>query len=74
MNLAYREHRVQANEAWKEVKEFRGTQSSRVRFLTPAEQVRLVNACPSMDFRRLVQAGLFTGARESELALLITPT
>jgi integrase len=70
LNLAYREHRVQSNQAWKEVKEFRGTRSARVRFLTPAEQVRLVNSCPSTDFRRLVQAGLFTGARESELARL----
>jgi len=70
LNLAYREHRVQSNEAWKDVKEFRGTQSSRVRFLTPAEQVRLVNPCPCTDFRRIVQAGLFTGARESELARL----
>ena len=70
LNLAYRERRVQTNEAWKELKDFRGTQSSRVRFLTPAEQLRLVNACPSPDFRRLVQAGLFTGARESELARL----
>lgn len=70
LNLAYCERRVQSNEAWKELKDFRGTQTSRVRFLTPAEQVRLVNACPSPDFRRLVQAGLFTGARESELARL----
>jgi integrase len=70
LNLAHRERRVQTNEAWKELKEFRGTQSARVRFLTPAEQVRLVNACPSPDFRRLIQAGLFTGARESELARL----
>lgn len=71
LNLAYRERKVQSNEAWKELKEFRGTQSARVRFLTSTEQVRLVNACSSPDFRRLVQAGLFTGARESELARLM---
>lgn len=70
LNLAHRTRRVQTNEAWKELKEFKGTHSARVRFLTPAEQVRLVEACPSADFRRLVQAGLFTGARESELARL----
>jgi integrase len=35
-----------------------------------AEQVRLVNVCP-LDFRQLVQAGLFTGARESELTRLV---
>lgn len=70
LNLAYRERKVQSNEAWKELKEFRGTQSARVRFLTPTEQVRLVNACSTSDFRRLLQGGLFTGARESELAKL----
>ncbi len=70
LNLAWKERRVATNEAWKDLREFRGTQTSRVRFLTPAEQVRLVNACPSPDFRRLVQAGLLTGARESELARL----
>jgi len=71
LNLAWKERRVATNEAWKDLREFRGTQTSRVRFLTPAEQVRLVNACPSPDFRRLVQAGLLTGARESELARLV---
>lgn len=70
LNLAYRERKAQSNEAWKELKEFRGTTSARVRFLTPAEQVRLVNACATTDFRRLIQGGLFTGARESELARL----
>ncbi len=70
LNLAYRERRVQSNEAWRELKEFRGTTSARIRFLSPTEQVRLVNACPSLDFRKLIKAGLFTGARESELARL----
>jgi integrase len=43
---------------------------ARIHFLTVAEQVRLVNVCPK-DFRLLVQAGLFTGARESELTRLV---
>ncbi|HWQ10681.1 MAG TPA: site-specific integrase, partial [Holophaga sp.] len=55
---------------WRDVAPFRGINASRLRFLTPAEQQRLVNAAPTPDFRRLLQAGLFTGGRESELANL----
>jgi integrase len=58
-----------SGEAWREVKPYRGTTSARIRFLDAPEQVRLVNACPP-DFRRLVQAALFTGARCGELGLL----
>ena len=34
------------------------------------EQQRIVNAASGEDFRRLLQAGLFTGAREGELLRL----
>ena len=57
-------------EAWREVKPFEGTTASRQRFLTPEEAQRLVNVCPP-DFRRLVQGGLFTGARFGELSRLV---
>jgi len=40
-----------------------------VRYLSVAEARRLVNACAE-DFRKLVQAALFTGCRYSELARL----
>lgn len=56
--------------AWTEVGAFRGTQVARRRFLSPAEQIRFVNACPSEDFRALIRAALFTGAREGELLRL----
>jgi len=55
---------------WAGVRAFRGTQVARVRFLSAVEQVRFVNACPSDDFRALIQGALFTGAREGELARL----
>ena len=46
-----------------------GTVAGRVRYLTVAEAMRLLNACPP-DFRRLAQAALATGARYGELAAL----
>lgn len=55
---------------WAGVKAFRGTQVARIRFLSVTEQVRLVNACSSDDFRALIRAALFTGAREGEIARL----
>jgi len=69
LNHALDRGRVKHGEAWQAVKPYRGTTSARVRFLTPEEQVRLVNACPS-DFRRLVIAALHTGARYGELGRL----
>ena len=58
-----------SGEAWKKVKPNSGVASVRIRFLNVDDQKRLVNACPP-DFRRLVQAALFTGARFGELARL----
>jgi len=69
LNHALDRGRVKHGDAWKAVKPYRGTTSARVRFLTPEEQVRLVNACPE-DFRRLVIAALHTGARYGELGRL----
>ncbi|MDP2875576.1 MAG: site-specific integrase [Holophaga sp.] len=66
LNHALDRGRVKHGEAWKAVKPYRGTTSARLRFLTPEEQVRLVNVCPP-DFRRLVMAALHTGARYGEL-------
>ncbi len=70
LNLAYEEKYVQTKAGWADVRPFRGTQVARLHFLTVTEQVRLVNVCPK-DFRLLVQAGLFTGAREAELIRLV---
>ncbi len=70
LNLAVRERKIPSDAGWREVKSFSGTHAPRIRFLSVTEQQRLVNAAPSEDFRRLLQAGLFTGAREGELTRL----
>lgn len=49
-------------DAWREARPFKGVVAARIRFLSPEEAQRLVNACPR-DFRRLVTAALHTGAR-----------
>ena len=69
LNCALDARRVTSGEAWMTVKPYEDTTSVRIRFLNQGEQVRLVNACPP-DFRRLVQAALFTGARCGELGRL----
>ena len=69
LNLALKNGRVIDGSAWKGVKSFEGTTSTRIRHLTIADQVRLVNACPP-DLRRLVTGALHTGARYGELIAL----
>jgi integrase len=71
LNLAHDEKHVQTDAGWRDVRPFRSTQVARIHFLSVVEQIRMVNACPSEDFRRLVQGGLFTGAREGELQRLV---
>ncbi len=55
--------------AWKLVKPYRGTTSARIRFLSPADQQRLLDAAEG-DLRDLVAAALMTGARFGELSRL----
>jgi integrase len=69
LNLAYRDGKVVSDAAWRQVKPFRGVDAARVRYLTIAEAQRLTNAA-ELDFRRLVQAALQTGARYGELGRL----
>lgn len=71
LNLALRDKRVATDAGWRDLKPFKGTRVSRLRFLSVDEQRTLVQAAPSVDFQRLLQAGLFTGAREGELIALI---
>jgi integrase len=51
---------------WRLVKPFKGTTSQRMRFLTVAEQKKLVAACDE-EFRPLVMGALYTGGRYGEL-------
>jgi len=59
--------RVHGSAPWRIVKPFRDTTASRVRVLTPDEQAKLISACDD-EFRPLVMAGLYTGARYGELS------
>lgn len=69
LNLAYREGRVTADDAWRRVKPFAKADAPKMRYLSDEEARRLVNAC-GVGIRPLVQAALLTGARYSELANL----
>ena len=64
---AYSDGKVPSDDAWRRAKPFRDVDAPKVRYLTDAEAVRLVNACPA-DFRKLVTAALLTGCRYAELA------
>jgi integrase len=69
LNHAFHESKVPSDTAWRKVKPFAKVDAARVRYLTVAEAGRLINACEPA-FRKLVQAGLQTGARYSELTRL----
>src|SRR6516165_9802701 len=69
LNHAFRDGKIESDVAWRKVKPFSNVDSARIRYLTVAESQRLINAC-DQEFRPLVQAALFTGARYSELARL----
>lgn len=69
LSYAWREGKVAGNDAWRRVPPFKDVDAPRIRYLTEAECVRLVNACDS-DARPLVQAALFSGCRFGELTEL----
>jgi len=71
LNRAHDEHptKVPSNAAWAKLKSFRDVERPRVRYLSEAEAQRLINAAPS-DFRQLIRAALYTGARYGELSAL----
>ncbi|MGO4126614.1 tyrosine-type recombinase/integrase [Inquilinus sp. YAF38] len=70
LNHAWREGKVIDDGPWRKVRPFPATTKARVRFLVPAEQQRLLNACHDPDLRDLAAAGLLTGCRFGELARL----
>ena len=57
------------DDAWRRVKPFRAVETARVRYLSEAECVRLVNACEPA-FRNLVRGAMMTGCRYSELTAM----
>lgn len=69
LNHAFQEGKVASDEPWRKVKPFRGVDAAVIRYLTPTDAERLVNACPP-DFRNLVRGALLTGCRYGELTRL----
>src|SRR5262249_4936232 len=69
LNHAWKSGHVASDDAWRRVKPFRAVETARVRYLSEAECVRLVNACEPA-FRNLVHGAMLTGCRYSELASL----
>jgi len=70
LNFALASKKTSANPVWREAKPFGKTTSVRIRVLSVEEQQKLVAACDK-DFRPLVTAGLFMGARYGELAQVL---
>lgn len=66
LNLAFANGRTATDQAWKNVKPFKGVDGARLRYLSDEESRRLVNAA-ELEFRPIVQAALLTGARWGEL-------
>ncbi len=65
-NRAFLAGRVESDAAWKRLRRFKGADSARQHWLTIDQCKRLVNASEHA-FRRILQAGLLTGARWGEL-------
>jgi integrase len=69
LNYAWKSGHLTSDDAWRRVKPFRAVETARVRYLSEAECVRLVNGSEPA-FRNLVRAALLTGCRYSELATM----
>jgi integrase len=69
LNHAWKAGHVASDDAWRRVKPFRAVETARVRYLSEAECMRLVNACEPA-FRDLVRGALLTGCRYSELTTM----
>lgn len=66
LNKAFEDGKARDDTEWRRVKPLAKVDVPRIRFLTEAEAVRLVNAS-SAEFRPLLRAALLTGARYGEL-------
>ena len=68
LNHAFDDGKIESS-AWRKVKPFKGVEKARVRYLTIAEAMHLIEAC-DVGFRPMLQAALYTGARYGQLAEL----
>ena len=66
LNRAFGEGSILSDSEWRRIKPFKNVSRARDVFLTVAQCKALVTACEN-DFTLLVQSGLLTGARYSEL-------
>lgn len=69
-NRAWKMGKVGSKDAWTRVEPFRNVDTARPTHLKESEQKRLVNAAGEFEIRDLIEAGLETGARLSELSRL----
>jgi integrase len=69
LNRAFYANRVSSDAAWRRVRPFKQVDEAVVRYLTLEEARRLVKVC-SNDFRKLIEAALFSGCRYAELTRL----
>lgn len=74
LNLAFKNQEelgilVPSKTSWQSATPTREVEAPKVRYLSDAEAVRLLNACPA-DFRNIVAAALLTGCRYGELCRL----
>jgi integrase len=69
LNRAFLTGHTQNDAGWRRLRRFKNADAARIQWLTIEQAGRLMNACAA-DFRQIVQAGLLTGARWSELRAL----
>jgi integrase len=69
LNHCWKAGHALSDDAWRRVPPFRSVETARIRYLTNAECVRLVNACEA-SFRDLVHSAILTGCRYAELATM----
>jgi integrase len=69
LNAGFRDGKIASDASWRKVRLFKGTDVARLVYLTVDESQRLVNAA-TVEFRPVIVAALYTGARHSEIANL----
>jgi integrase len=66
LNRAWREKKIESDDAWRRVEPFEQANAARIRYLSLDECRRLIDAAQD-EFRDLVRAALLTGCRFGEL-------
>ncbi|GJM04010.1 MAG: hypothetical protein DHS20C09_00010 [marine bacterium B5-7] len=69
LNRALSNKKVKCDPVWNDIEAFKGVETERMVYLKEDEAIRLINAA-SDELKPLIQAGLYTGCRFSELANL----